>query len=103
MHITKINNIIEDFSVIQKAAILEAHRDNALYVVVVRHSEFRITYSQRGLGEKKSKLLLIGGHEGIGRVVAIGEHSGSTVKVGDRVGVKWIGNVCGQYVIFMQL
>jgi len=29
-------------------------------------------------------------------VAAIGTHSVSTVKVGDRVGVKWIGNVCGQ-------
>ncbi|KAJ7221366.1 chaperonin 10-like protein [Mycena pura] len=37
----------------------------------------------------------VGGHEGIGRVVAIGEHtSGSQVKIGDRVGLKWIANAC---------
>ncbi|KAJ3513849.1 hypothetical protein NLJ89_g2714 [Agrocybe chaxingu] len=41
-------------------------------------------------------LPLVGGHEGIGRVVAIGDHSGDAVKVGDRVGVKWIGKVCGR-------
>jgi alcohol dehydrogenase, propanol-preferring len=47
---------------------------------------------------------IVGGHEGIGRVVAIGEgtytsvgeHSG--VKVGDRVGLKWLAKVCGRYV-----
>lgn len=46
---------------------------------------------------RKSILPLVGGHEGIGRVVAIGQ--GSTekfVKIGDRVGVKWIGGVCGR-------
>ena len=101
MHITKINNIIEDFSVIQKAAILEAHRDNALYVVGVRYSEFRITYSQRGLGEKKSKLLLIGGHEGIGRLVAIGVNL-EYVGVGDRVAFKWFVT-CVDSVSFFQL
>ena len=49
----------------------------------------------------KPNLPLVGGHEGIGRVVAIGgsDHDGS-VKVGDRVGIKWIGNVCGKCVIF---
>lgn len=46
----------------------------------------------------KAKLPLVGGHEGIGRVVAVGEHSTSNVKVGDRVGIKWIANVCGKCV-----
>lgn len=46
----------------------------------------------------KAKLPLVGGHEGIGRVVAVGEHSASNVKVGDRVGIKWIANVCGKWV-----
>ncbi|KAF4615528.1 hypothetical protein D9613_003506 [Agrocybe pediades] len=45
---------------------------------------------------RPSKLPLVGGHEGIGRVVAIGEHSNTPVKVGDRVGIKWIGKVCGK-------
>ncbi|KDQ58620.1 hypothetical protein JAAARDRAFT_193166 [Jaapia argillacea MUCL 33604] len=38
---------------------------------------------------------LIGGHEGVGIVVAIGEHTtGSPVKLGDRVGIKWLANSC---------
>jgi len=37
----------------------------------------------------------IGGHEGIGHIVAIAEHTvNSPVKIGDRVGIKWIANVC---------
>ena len=104
----------------QKAAILEAH--NAPYVVktdypVKQPSELapgecliKLEYSgvchsdlhiRNADWANKSKLPLIGGHEGIGRVVAIGAHSGTTVKVGDRVGVKWIGSVCGQCVVFI--
>lgn len=40
---------------------------------------------------------VIGGHEGVGTVVAIGEHTtDSSIKVGDRVGVKWIAKNCGR-------
>ena len=38
---------------------------------------------------------LIGGHEGVGEIVAIGEGGGaSPVKVGDRVGIKWLADSC---------
>ncbi|KAG1776333.1 chaperonin 10-like protein [Suillus placidus] len=38
---------------------------------------------------------LVGGHEGVGEVVAIGEHtSDSPVKIGDRVGIKWLAYSC---------
>ncbi|KAG6860152.1 hypothetical protein C0995_015075 [Termitomyces sp. Mi166 len=38
---------------------------------------------------------LIGGHEGVGVIVAIGDHTtGSPVKVGDRVGIKWLADSC---------
>ncbi|KAK4685455.1 alcohol dehydrogenase, propanol-preferring, partial [Tremellales sp. Uapishka_1] len=38
---------------------------------------------------------LIGGHEGVGEIVAIGEHTqNSPVKVGDRVGIKWLADSC---------
>ncbi|KAF5311145.1 hypothetical protein D9619_007804 [Psilocybe cf. subviscida] len=38
---------------------------------------------------------LIGGHEGVGTIVAIGKNtSNSPVKLGDRVGVKWIADSC---------
>lgn len=38
---------------------------------------------------------LIGGHEGVGEIVAIGENTAnSPVKLGDRVGIKWLANSC---------
>ncbi|EIW85839.1 mannitol-1-phosphate dehydrogenase M1PDH1 [Coniophora puteana RWD-64-598 SS2] len=48
---------------------------------------------------KPPRLPFIGGHEGVGKVVAIGkgalvEEGG--VKVGDRVGLKWIATVCNK-------
>jgi propanol-preferring alcohol dehydrogenase len=40
---------------------------------------------------------LVGGHEGVGFVVAIGEHTPtSPVKVGDRVGIKYLADSCLQ-------
>ncbi|KAF7353950.1 Mannitol-1-phosphate dehydrogenase [Mycena venus] len=37
----------------------------------------------------------VGGHEGIGHIVAIGEHTvSSPVAIGDRVGIKWIAKAC---------
>ncbi|KAI0737890.1 GroES-like protein [Daedaleopsis nitida] len=42
-----------------------------------------------------AKLPLIGGHEGVGLIVAIGEHTqNSPVKIGDRVGIKWLAYSC---------
>ncbi|CCO37504.1 alcohol dehydrogenase [Rhizoctonia solani AG-1 IB] len=37
---------------------------------------------------------LVGGHEGAGFIVAIGAGTQSPVKVGQAVGVKWIGSTC---------
>ena len=39
----------------------------------------------------------VGGHEGVGKVVKLGPGSEqfSSVKVGDRVGVKWVSSACG--------
>ncbi|KAG5638339.1 hypothetical protein H0H81_000582 [Sphagnurus paluster] len=43
----------------------------------------------------KANIPLIGGHEGVGEIVAIGAHtSHSPVKVGDRVGIKWLADSC---------
>ncbi|KAI9436127.1 GroES-like protein [Russula earlei] len=43
------------------------------------------------------KLPLIGGHEGVGQVVAIGAYTNdSPVKIGDRVGIKWLADSCLQ-------
>ena len=38
---------------------------------------------------------LIGGHEGVGEVVAIGKNTiDSPVKIGQRVGIKWVADSC---------
>ncbi|KAF9077580.1 chaperonin 10-like protein [Rhodocollybia butyracea] len=38
---------------------------------------------------------LIGGHEGVGIIVAIGNNTASSpVKIGDRVGIKWLADSC---------
>ncbi|KAI0726812.1 chaperonin 10-like protein [Fomitopsis betulina] len=43
------------------------------------------------------RLPSVGGHEGVGRVVAIGQHSKSSViKLGDRVGTKYVVGSCLQ-------
>lgn len=41
-----------------------------------------------------AKMPLIGGHEGAGVVVALGDGADQFVKVGDRVGIKWIADSC---------
>ncbi len=43
----------------------------------------------------KPKMPLIPGHEGVGRVVAVGEAENSPVQVGDRVAMPWLGHACG--------
>ncbi|KAK0244960.1 chaperonin 10-like protein [Armillaria nabsnona] len=41
------------------------------------------------------KTPLIGGHEGVGIVVAVGRNTNSSpVKLGDRVGIKWLADSC---------
>jgi len=52
-------------------------------------------HARKGDWPLSAKLPLIGGHEGVGTVVAIGEHTqGSPVKLGDRVGIKWLAYSC---------
>lgn len=53
---------------------------------------------------------LIGGHEGVGEIVAIGAHTESSpVKLGDRVGIKWLAysyvslNWCSRNLILHSL
>lgn len=46
----------------------------------------------------------VGGHEGVGKVVKLGPGAElSTVKVGDRVGVKWVSAICGSCGMFNPL
>jgi propanol-preferring alcohol dehydrogenase len=38
---------------------------------------------------------IVGGHEGVGEIMAIGTHTiNSPVKIGDRVGIKFIAESC---------
>jgi propanol-preferring alcohol dehydrogenase len=40
----------------------------------------------------------VGGHEGVGKIVKMGpgaEASSGGLKVGDRVGIKWMAGICG--------
>ncbi|KAJ3150718.1 alcohol dehydrogenase [Geranomyces michiganensis] len=50
-------------------------------------------HAMSGDWEVKSKMPLIAGHEGAGYIVAVGNDV-TTMKDGDRVGVKWLGNTC---------
>ncbi|EXJ96395.1 alcohol dehydrogenase [Capronia coronata CBS 617.96] len=41
----------------------------------------------------------VGGHEGVGKIVALGSGTeGSGLKIGDRVGIKWVAGVCGNCI-----
>lgn len=58
----------------------------------VCHSDLSIA---KGDWPVKPKPDLIGGHEGVGEVIAIGEHTyKSDIKVGDVVGIKWVADTC---------
>lgn len=58
----------------------------------VCHSDL---HAKQGDWGRRPTLPLVGGHEGVGHIVAIGEHSlNKTVKIGNRVGLKWVGNTC---------
>jgi alcohol dehydrogenase, propanol-preferring len=56
------------------------------------HSDIHVMDGDWAMKTETPRIL---GHEGVGRVVAIGEHTvDSDVKIGDRVGLKWHGNAC---------
>lgn len=38
----------------------------------------------------------VGGHEGVGKIVKLGTGTESSgLKIGDRVGIKWVSSACG--------
>ncbi|EJC98054.1 mannitol-1-phosphate dehydrogenase [Fomitiporia mediterranea MF3/22] len=66
---------------------------------LVRLTHSGVCHSDLGIKNKEfpnlPKANLVGGHEGVGTVVAIGAHTiGSKVKVGDRVGIKFLATAC---------
>jgi len=52
-------------------------------------------HAARGDWPVKAKMPLIPGHEGVGTVIAVGEGD-TTVGVGDRVALPWLGYACGR-------
>jgi len=60
----------------------------------VCHSDFGVmTCSWKGL-PYPTPAGQVGGHEGVGKIVKLGPGS-TSVKVGDRVGIKWMADICG--------
>lgn len=59
----------------------------------VCHSD--LSFKNSEFNSRPVKKDLIGGHEGVGTIVAIGEHTQhAAIRVGDRVGIKFIANTC---------
>ncbi|KAF8222471.1 mannitol-1-phosphate dehydrogenase M1PDH1 [Tricholoma matsutake] len=83
--------LVEDYPVKQPSELAPGECLIKLDYSGVCHSDIHI---QRGTWPVSPELPVVGGHEGVGHVVAIGEHSTASIKIGDRVGVKWIGRVC---------
>lgn len=62
----------------------------------VCHSDFGVMTNSWSILPAPTAEGQVGGHEGVGKVVKLGPGAESgPVKVGDRVGVKWIASACG--------
>ena len=84
--------LIENYPVINVAQLTPGQCLVKLHFSGVCHSDLSI--KNRAFA-RAPKLNLIGGHEGIGIVVAIAEHTlNDKVNVGDRVGIKFVGHAC---------
>ncbi|KAI2641140.1 alcohol dehydrogenase-like protein [Xylaria nigripes] len=59
------------------------------------HSDFGIMMNNWKVLPHKTPAGQIGGHEGVGHIVRLGAGSEKTgVKIGDRVGIKWLASAC---------
>lgn len=57
--------------------------------ILIKYSQWKILPFPTQPGQ-------VGGHEGVGKVVKLGPRADAAgLKVGDRVGVKWISSACG--------
>ena len=83
-----------DFPVVAPADLLPGQCLVKLSHSGVCHSDFAIKEGWFA-PDIPVKPNLVGGHEGIGKVVAIGEHTkNSPVKIGDRVGINFLIDSC---------
>ncbi|KAL4910784.1 alcohol dehydrogenase 2 [Aspergillus multicolor] len=63
----------------------------------VCHSDFGIMTNTWKMLPYPTQPGQVGGHEGVGKVVKLGAGAeASGLKIGDRVGIKWISSACGQ-------
>jgi propanol-preferring alcohol dehydrogenase len=63
----------------------------------VCHSDLAVMTNSWAILPAPTDVGQVGGHEGIGKIVKLGPGSGeSGVKIGDRVGVKWMASACGR-------
>ncbi|KAH8801263.1 mannitol-1-phosphate dehydrogenase MPDH1 [Flagelloscypha sp. PMI_526] len=84
----------DDFPVVQPDSLAPGECLVKLSHAGVCHSDLSV---RDGAWTQNSPLPLVAGHEGVGHVVAIGKGTlNTTVKIGDRVGVRWTGNICTQ-------
>ncbi|KAF7343064.1 Mannitol-1-phosphate dehydrogenase [Mycena venus] len=80
-----------DYPVVQPAQLAPGECLVKIDYAGVCHSDLHI--KEGGWGPVRFPR--VGGHEGIGHVVAIGEHTvDSGVRIGDRVGLKWTAKAC---------
>jgi propanol-preferring alcohol dehydrogenase len=62
----------------------------------VCHSDMAIMMNSWSILPDPTPTGQVGGHEGVGVVVALGPQAqGSGVQLGDRVGIKWMADTCG--------
>jgi propanol-preferring alcohol dehydrogenase len=80
-----------DWPVVQPEELLPGQVLVRLAYTGVCHSDYIIW---KGEVPWTKPLPLVGGHEGAGYVAAIGKHSRTALKVGDPVGIKFIGESC---------
>jgi len=59
----------------------------------VCHSDYHLVDDAWGL---KPPYPVVLGHEGAGELVGIGAHTTTKLKIGDKVGIKWLGDSCLQ-------
>jgi len=84
--------IQRDFPVVQPSELKPGECLVKMICTGVCHTDLHVSKADWPL---KAKTPIVGGHEGVGEVVAIGEHTeASPVKLGQRVGIKWIAHSC---------
>ncbi|EGN96485.1 hypothetical protein SERLA73DRAFT_186238 [Serpula lacrymans var. lacrymans S7.3] len=85
-------DITSSHPVVQPSALTPGQCLVKIEYAGVCHSDLNALY---GDWATKPTLPRVGGHEGVGHIVAIGEHTvEAAVKVGDRVGLKWLAKTC---------